>query len=140
LLWPLVALVIAILVIRRAATAKELADLISAFASLIWALVPIAILISFSQEIRTILSRMRIMTRPRGERCTGTRLRVRPRAQAACFQKTLARSRSTKFWRNCDPVHTGSAGFAAIISAGVKIFSVVATGNAVRPVTVFDRH
>jgi hypothetical protein len=60
LLWPLVALVIAILIIGRASTAKELSDLISAFASLIWALVPIAILISFSQEIRAILSRMRI--------------------------------------------------------------------------------
>ena len=43
------------------------------------------------------------------------------RAQAAVFPKTLDRSRSTKFWRNCDPVHTGSAGFAAIISTGVKI-------------------
>jgi hypothetical protein len=59
LLWPLVALVIGILIIGRASTAKELSDLISAFASLIWALVPIAILISFSQEIRVILSRIR---------------------------------------------------------------------------------
>jgi hypothetical protein len=58
-LWPVVALVIAILVIRRASTAKELSDLTSALASLIWALVPIAILISFSQEIRVILSRIR---------------------------------------------------------------------------------
>jgi hypothetical protein len=58
-LWPVVALVIAILVIGRASTAKELSDLISAFASLIWALVPTAILISFSQEIRVILSRIR---------------------------------------------------------------------------------
>jgi hypothetical protein len=59
LLWPLVALIIAILVIGRASTAKELSDLISAFASLIWALVPIVILISFNQEIRVILSRIR---------------------------------------------------------------------------------
>jgi hypothetical protein len=59
LLWPLVALVVAILVIGRASTAKDLADLISAFASLTWALVPIAIVISFSQEIRVILSRIR---------------------------------------------------------------------------------
>ena len=59
LLWPLVALVIVILVMSRASTAKELSDLISALASLIWALVPIAILISFSREIRAILSRIR---------------------------------------------------------------------------------
>lgn len=59
LLWPLVALVIAILVIGRASTAKELSDLISALASLMWASVPIAILISFSQEIRAILSRIK---------------------------------------------------------------------------------
>jgi hypothetical protein len=59
LLWPLVALVIAILVIGRASTAKELSDLMSAFASLIWAVVPITILMSFSQEIRAILSRIR---------------------------------------------------------------------------------
>jgi hypothetical protein len=59
LLWPLVALVIAILVIRRASTAKELSDLISALASLMWAFVPIVILISFTREIRVILSRIR---------------------------------------------------------------------------------
>lgn len=43
LLWPIVALVIAILVIRRASTAKDLADLISAFASLAWPVVTVAI-------------------------------------------------------------------------------------------------
>ena len=39
LLWPIVALVIAVPVISRASTAKDLADLISAFASLTWPVV-----------------------------------------------------------------------------------------------------
>ena len=58
-LWPIVALVIAILVIRRASTAKDLADLISAFASLMWPLVTVAIVNWFRPEIRTILSRIK---------------------------------------------------------------------------------
>jgi hypothetical protein len=59
LLWPIVALVIAILVIRRASTAKDLADLISAFASLTWPLVALVIVSWFRPEIRAILSRIR---------------------------------------------------------------------------------
>ncbi len=59
LLWPLVALVIAVLVIRLVSTAKELADLISAFASLTWPLVALAIVSWFRPEIRAILSRIR---------------------------------------------------------------------------------
>jgi hypothetical protein len=59
LLWPLVALVIAVLIIRRAATAKDLADLISAFASLAWPVVALAIVNWFRPEIRAILSRIR---------------------------------------------------------------------------------
>jgi hypothetical protein len=43
LLWPIVALVIAVLVIRRASTSKDLADLISPFASLAWPVIIIAI-------------------------------------------------------------------------------------------------
>lgn len=59
LLWPIVALVIAVLVIRRASTAKDLADLISAFASLTWPVVTLAIVNWFRPEIRVILSRIR---------------------------------------------------------------------------------
>ncbi len=59
LLWPLVALVIAVLVIRLVSTAKELADLISAFASLAWPVVAFAIASWFRPEIRAILSRIR---------------------------------------------------------------------------------
>jgi hypothetical protein len=59
LLWPIVALVIAVLVIRRASTAKDLADLISAFASLTWPVVTLAIVNWFRPEIRAILSRIR---------------------------------------------------------------------------------
>ena len=39
--WPFVVLVIAVLAIRLVSTAKELADLISAFAALMW---PVAVL------------------------------------------------------------------------------------------------
>ena len=59
LFWPLVAVVIAVLVIRLVSTAKELADLISAVASLTWPLVALAIVRWFRPEIRAILSRIR---------------------------------------------------------------------------------
>jgi hypothetical protein len=59
LLWPLIALVIVVLVVRRASTAKDLADLISAFASLMWPVVTIAIVNWFRPEIRAILSRIK---------------------------------------------------------------------------------
>jgi hypothetical protein len=59
LLWPLVALIIVILVVRRASTAKDLADLISALASLTWPVVIIAIVNWFRPEIRAILSRVK---------------------------------------------------------------------------------
>jgi hypothetical protein len=59
LLWPLVALIIAVLVIRLVSTAKELADLISAVAALTWPLVALAIVRWFRPEIRAILSRIR---------------------------------------------------------------------------------
>jgi hypothetical protein len=58
-LWPIVALIIAVLVVRRASTAKDLADLISALASLTWPVVIIAIVSWFRPEIRAILSRIR---------------------------------------------------------------------------------
>src|SRR3984893_17916211 len=59
LLWPIVALMIGILAIRKASTAKDLADLISAFASLAWPVVALAIVKWFRPEIRAILSRIR---------------------------------------------------------------------------------
>jgi len=59
LLGPLVALAIAILVVRRASTAKDLADLISAIASLAWPVVAVAIVSWFRPEVRAILSRVR---------------------------------------------------------------------------------
>ncbi|MGA9303993.1 MAG: hypothetical protein WBW31_01190 [Candidatus Sulfotelmatobacter sp.] len=59
LLWPIAAVVIAVLVIRRASTAKELADLISAIASLAWPVVTVAIVNWFRPEIRDVLSRIR---------------------------------------------------------------------------------
>src|SRR5271166_3832676 len=62
-LWPIVALVIAVLVVRRASTAKDLADLISALASLMWPVVIIAIVSWFRPEIRAILSQDRKSTR-----------------------------------------------------------------------------
>jgi hypothetical protein len=55
----LVAFVIAVLAIRLVSTAKELADLISAVASLTWPLVALAIVSWFRPEIRAILSRIR---------------------------------------------------------------------------------
>jgi hypothetical protein len=59
LLWPLVALVVVGLVIRLVSTAKELADLISALASLAWPLVALAVVSWFRPELRVILSRIR---------------------------------------------------------------------------------
>jgi hypothetical protein len=59
LLWPIVTLVIAVLVIRSASTAKDLADLISAFASLAWPVVTVAIVNWFRPEIRAFMSRLR---------------------------------------------------------------------------------
>jgi hypothetical protein len=59
LLWPIAVVVIVVLVISRASTAKDLADLISAFAALAWPVVTVAIVSSFRPEIRAILSRIR---------------------------------------------------------------------------------
>jgi hypothetical protein len=58
-LWPLVVLIIAILVIRHASTAKDVADLISAVASLTWPVVAVVIVNWFRPEFRAILSRIR---------------------------------------------------------------------------------
>jgi hypothetical protein len=58
-LWPVVGLVIAVLVLRRVTTAKDLADLISAVASLAWPLVTLTIVRWFWPEIRAVLPRIR---------------------------------------------------------------------------------
>jgi hypothetical protein len=55
LLWPVVALLIALLIIRLVSTAKELADLISAFAALMWPLVALTIVSWLMPEIRALL-------------------------------------------------------------------------------------
>jgi hypothetical protein len=57
--WPVVVLVIAVLVIRFVSTAKELADLISAFAALMWPVAVLSIVSWFRPEIRAVLSRIR---------------------------------------------------------------------------------
>lgn len=59
LLWPIVALIIGILVTRKASTAKDLADLISALASLTWPVIAVVIVNWFRSEIRAILSRIK---------------------------------------------------------------------------------
>jgi hypothetical protein len=59
LLWPLVALVVAVLAIRLVSTAKELADLISAFASLTWPLVALAMASWFRPEIGKMIERVK---------------------------------------------------------------------------------
>jgi hypothetical protein len=58
-LWPLVVLIIAVLALRRVSTAKDLADLISATASLLWPIIMFAIVSWFRPEIRTLLARIR---------------------------------------------------------------------------------
>jgi hypothetical protein len=59
LLWPIVALIIGILIIRKAPTAKDLADLISAIASLMWPVATVVIVSWFRPEIRAALSRLK---------------------------------------------------------------------------------
>ena len=58
-LWPIVFLLVAIVIFRKAATAKDLADLIQALASLAWPCAALAIAYSFRTDIRTFLSRVR---------------------------------------------------------------------------------
>jgi hypothetical protein len=59
LLWPVVALIIAILAIRKASNVKDLADLISSLASLAWPVVIVSIIYWFKPELRAFLSRIR---------------------------------------------------------------------------------
>jgi len=59
LLWPIAAIVIAVLALRKISTAKDLADLISAIASLMWPVVIVVIVSWFRPEIRAFVSRLR---------------------------------------------------------------------------------
>jgi uncharacterized protein YutE (UPF0331/DUF86 family) len=59
LLWPVVTLVIVVLVLRRVSTAKDIANLISAFAALMWPVAVLTIVGWFRPEIRAVLSRIR---------------------------------------------------------------------------------
>jgi hypothetical protein len=59
LLWPVVVLIVAIVVIHKASTAKDLADLISSLASLAWPTIIISAIYWFRPELRVILSRIR---------------------------------------------------------------------------------
>jgi hypothetical protein len=59
LLWPVVALIVAILTIRKASTIKDLADLISSLASLAWPVIIISIVYWLRPELRAFLSRLR---------------------------------------------------------------------------------
>jgi FtsH-binding integral membrane protein len=60
LLWPVVALFVAILVIRKASTVKDLADLISALAALAWPVIIVSIISWFRPELRAFLSRLSV--------------------------------------------------------------------------------
>jgi hypothetical protein len=59
LLWPIVVLIVAILAIRKASTVRDLAELISALASLAWPVIIIAAIYWFRPELRAFLSRLR---------------------------------------------------------------------------------
>jgi hypothetical protein len=59
LIWSVAIVAIVFLVLRKASTAKELADLITALASLAWPIVAVAIVSSFRPEFRDILARLK---------------------------------------------------------------------------------
>jgi hypothetical protein len=58
-LWPLVVLIIAVLAMQYVTTAKDLADLISATASLLWPIIAITVITWFRPELRALLARIR---------------------------------------------------------------------------------
>jgi hypothetical protein len=55
LIWPVAVVAIVFLAMRKASTAKESSDLITALASLAWPIVAVAIVTWFRPEIRAIL-------------------------------------------------------------------------------------
>ena len=58
-IWPVVVIVVAGLALHLVTNAKELADLISAFAALMWPVAALTIVGWFRPEIQTVLSRIR---------------------------------------------------------------------------------
>jgi hypothetical protein len=58
-LWPLVVLLIALLALRHVTSAKDVADLISATASLLWPIIAITVVTWFRPELRALLARIR---------------------------------------------------------------------------------
>ena len=58
-LWPLVVLIIAVLALRLVTSAKDLADLISATASLLWPIIAFTVITWFRPELRALLARIR---------------------------------------------------------------------------------
>jgi hypothetical protein len=58
-LWPVVVLVIAILALRHVTSAKDVADLISATASLLWPIMAFTVISWFRPELRGLLARIR---------------------------------------------------------------------------------
>ena len=58
-LWPLVVLIIAVLALRHVTSAKDVADLISATASLLWPIIAITVITWFRPELRALLARIR---------------------------------------------------------------------------------
>ena len=59
MLWPLVVLTIAVLALRHVASAKDVADLISATASLLWPIIAFTVISWFRPELRGLLARIR---------------------------------------------------------------------------------
>ncbi len=59
LVWPLVVLVIAVLALRHVTSAKDVADLISATASLLWPIIAFTVISWFRPELRALLARIR---------------------------------------------------------------------------------
>jgi hypothetical protein len=58
-LWPLVVLIIAVLALRHVTSAKDVADLISATASLLWPVITFTIITWFRPELRALMARIR---------------------------------------------------------------------------------
>jgi uncharacterized protein YutE (UPF0331/DUF86 family) len=58
-LWPLVVLIVAVLALRHVTNAKDVADLISATASLLWPIIAFTVITWFRPELRALLARIR---------------------------------------------------------------------------------
>jgi hypothetical protein len=58
-IWALVVLIIAVLALRHVTSAKDVADLISATASLLWPIIAITVITWFRPELRALLARIK---------------------------------------------------------------------------------